>query len=55
MPAVSDVRVEGSVCEVERSDDMTDDTKALVLVSVILIILWVGVFVAAQVELQTGL
>ena len=34
---------------------MTEDTKALVLVSVVLIILWVGVFVAARVELQSGL
>ena len=48
------VRVEGSVRQAERND-VTDDTKSLILVSVILIVLWVGVFVAAQVELQTGL
>lgn len=29
---------------------MTDDTKALILITVILIVLWVGVFIMAQVE-----
>ncbi len=32
---------------------MTDSTKALILVSVMLAALWIGVFLAARTELQT--
>ena len=34
----------------DRTQGMTDDTKALILITVVLLILMVGVMVAAQTE-----
>ena len=55
MPAVSDVRVEGSVCEVERNDDMTDYVRDLVIIGGFLLLLWGVALVVGRTGLHSGL